>query len=150
MSLFLCFWLVVCGQTRIDSVAKTVAPKGAIKSPGKAVLLSFLIPGGGQIYTKNYWKAGIIAPAEIGLGYLSYQAHLQAEQALKQGDTTRYPIYRDRRTTFLWWTAVVVAFSMADAYVSAQMFGFDQELRLDIAPDRLGLILAFGPLPLPQ
>jgi len=36
----------------------------------------------------------------------------------------------------------VVVFSAADAYVSAQLFGFDQELQIELGPDRLGLRLA--------
>ncbi len=112
------------------------------KSPGRAVLLSFLIPGGGQIYTRNYLKAALIASTEIGLGYLTIQEHLRASRALAVQDSVRYAYHRDRRGAFLWWTAATVAFSMADAYVSAQMFGFDQEMRLSIAPDRIGVTFA--------
>ncbi len=121
----------------------TVPKRIPAKSPGRAVLLSFLIPGGGQIYTRNYLKAALLGSTEIGLGYLTIQEHLRASRALAAQDSSRYVYHRDRRTVFFWWTAATVVFSMADAYVSAQMFGFDQELRLNIAPDRLGLTLAF-------
>ena len=36
------------------------------KSPMLAGLMSFAIPGGGQIYTENYLKAGIFAAVEVG------------------------------------------------------------------------------------
>ncbi|MEO0069319.1 MAG: DUF5683 domain-containing protein [candidate division WOR-3 bacterium] len=122
----------------VDSLPKSVGAK----SPGKAVLLSFLIPGGGQIYTKNYFKAALIAPTEVALGYISYREHLKAQDALERGDTAAYSAYRDRRTAFLWWTLATVVFSMADAYVSAQMFGFDKEMKLNIGPDRFGITIA--------
>lgn len=121
--------------------AESLSSQLPTRSPGRAVLFSLLLPGGGQVYTRNYWKAAIIAPAEIGLGALAYKEHLKMKQALAVQDSAGYDFHRDRRTTFLWWTAGVVVFSMADAYVSAQMFGFDQQMRLDFAFNRLGIQL---------
>jgi hypothetical protein len=111
------------------------------RSPAKAVLLSFLLPGGGQVYTRNYWKAALIAPAELTLGYLSCRAHRQATDAQSANDPALYLRYRDERTKYLWWTGAVIVFSMADAYVSAQMFGFDREMRLAFGPARAGLAM---------
>lgn len=135
----LVFLLIAIGQ--VDTIMLVKHPVG--KSPGRAVLLSLVIPGGGQIYTQRYWKAGIIAPAEVGLGYLTYQEHQRAKRAWAQADTMSFRYYSDRRTSLLWWTAATIVFSMADAYVSAQMFGFDQELQIDLRSDRLGLRLAW-------
>ncbi len=112
------------------------------KSPGRAVVYSLLLPGGGQIYTRNYWKAAVIAPAEMVLGYLSYSEHMKARDGWARQDTVAYLQHRDRRNNFLWWTGAVVAFSMADAYVSAQMFGFDEEMRLSLGLSRVGIELA--------
>ncbi len=138
MGTFLLLVALMVNPAGGDSAVK----KLPVKSPGRAVVFSLLFPGGGQLYTGRYWKAAVIAPAELGLGYLSYQEHLRAEQARAEADTAKYRYYRDRRTTFLWWTAATVVFSMADAYVSAQMFGFEQELRLDLGPDRFGVRVA--------
>ncbi|MEO0004741.1 MAG: DUF5683 domain-containing protein [candidate division WOR-3 bacterium] len=134
----LIFALFLMTQLQSDTLLKTEVGK----SPGRAVLLSLLIPGGGQVYTRNYWKAAIIAPAEMGLGYFAYKEHIKMKQALAVQDSSGYYQHRERRNTFLWWTAALVVFSMADAYVSAQMFGFDQEMRLDLAPNRLGIQLS--------
>jgi hypothetical protein len=103
------------------------------KSPGTAVLLSALLPGGGQVYTGGYWKAGLIAPAELVLGFFSVKEHLDATRALEQGREADYVLHRDRRTALLWWTGAVIAFSMADAYVSAQLYGFDDQMRFSQA-----------------
>jgi len=113
------------------------------KSPGTAVLLSFLLPGAGQLYTGNWWKAAIIAPSEVTLGYFSIREHLAATDALRQGDSAAYVRHRDRRTALLWWTGAVIAFSMADAYVSAQMYGFDREMRLTLGPFGAGITMEF-------
>ncbi|MGQ9678179.1 MAG: DUF5683 domain-containing protein [bacterium] len=121
-----------------DSLTQSVQSK----SPGRAVLYSFLIPGGGQIYTNNYWKAAIIAPAEVSLGYLSYTEFKKARDALVRQDTVAYSFHRDRRNSFLWWTGAIVVFSMADAYISAHMFGFERDMRLGIGRNSIGIELA--------
>jgi len=125
------------------SQVDTVGPYRPAKSTGTAVLLSFLLPGGGQVYTGNWWKAALIAPAEVTLGYFSVREHVAATDAWNSGDTTGYVRHRDRRTALLWWTGAVLAFSMADAYVSAQMYGFDREMRLTLGPMRAGIAMEF-------
>lgn len=124
------------GGQRADS--SRAAPR---RSPGLALALSLVLPGGGQVYTGNYWKAAIIAPVEVGLGYLALRQDRFARRALAAGDTVAYNFNRDWRTTWLWWTGAVVVFSMADAYISAKMFGFDRETRLGGRP----VALEFGP-----
>ncbi len=111
------------------------------RSPGKAVLLSALIPGGGQVYTGHWWKAALVAPAEVTLGYLAVQEHIAATAALSDGREEDYETHRDRRATYLWWTGAVVAFSMADAYVSAQMYMFDRQMRLAVSPTQVGVLI---------
>jgi len=152
-----------------DSLGKPVVPdstKGAgrdstpyrpPRSTGTAVLLSFLLPGGGQVYTGNWWKAALIAPAEVTLGYFSVKEHVAASKSLERfrelgdsTDVTDYVRYRDARTAFLWWTGAVLAFSMADAYVSAQMFGFDREIRFAVGPCELRTVGQGPPRPTPD
>jgi hypothetical protein len=130
--------------------ADTVSAYRPAKSTGTAVLLSFLLPGGGQVYTGNWWKAALIAPAEVTLGYFSIKEHLSASDYLSQfnlyhaqSDSVNYVRHRDTRTALLWWTGAVLAFSMADAYVSAQMYGFDREIRLTLGPMRAGIAMEF-------
>lgn len=112
-----------------DSRSADSSPKVPRKSAGLAMALSLAVPGGGQVYTGHYWKAALFAPAEVGLGYLALRRHNLARAALDRGDTTAYRAHRDWRTTWLFWTGTVVVFSMADAYISAKMFGFDREAR---------------------
>jgi hypothetical protein len=128
--------------------ADTVPIYRPARSTGTAVLLSFLLPGGGQVYTGNWWKAALIAPAEVTLGYFSIKEHRSASRYLSlftlhhvESDSVNYVRHRDTRTALLWWTGAVLAFSMADAYVSAQMYGFDREMRLTLGPTRAGIAM---------
>jgi hypothetical protein len=104
-------------------------------------LLSALIPGAGQVYTGTWWKACLIAPAEVTLGTLSVRDHIDATHALSGGNESEYIRLRNRRNVFMWWTGAVLAFSMADAYVSAQMYGFDRQMRFVLGPLRAGLVV---------
>jgi hypothetical protein len=141
---------VTAAQTQNDSGARSPAaseslPPHATRSPGTAVLLSLLVPGGGQFYTGNYWKVPLLAGAELGLGYMAWREHSLTIDALHQGDSAAYVLHRDRRSTWLFFTGAAVAFSMADAYVSSLMYGFDRQMRLSLGPDRLGVEVAFDP-----
>jgi hypothetical protein len=134
----------------IDTTPKadTVRPYRQARSPGTAVLLSFLLPGGGQVYTGKWWKAALIAPAELTLGYVTLRTHqnlmafLRNDAIIEHRDQEYYR-RRGTRDALLWWTGAVIAFSMADAYVSAQMFGFDREMKLTIGPMRAGIAMGF-------
>ncbi|MFO7676002.1 MAG: DUF5683 domain-containing protein [bacterium] len=116
-------------------------PAAPGKSPGRAVLLSLAIPGGGQAYNGQLWKTAIIAPAELGLAWLSVCEHRAATAALAAGDEARYVARRDRRNALLYFTGAVLAYSMADAWVSARMHGFDRQMEFAVGPGRVGLSL---------
>ncbi len=134
-------------SSQVPSDSATVVPSDPqtlSKSPGRAVLFSALIPGGGQVYTGHWWKAALIGPAEVALGYFSVKDHIGATEALRSGQEAEYVRLRNRRNAFLWWTGAVLALSMADAYVSAQMYGFDRQMRFSGRTPRLAL--AVGPM----
>ena len=111
------------------------------KSAGWAMLGSALFPGGGQFYTQNYLKGALIGTTQATLEYFTIRDHLRAMDYLKKGDTANYYRCRNSRNNLLWWTASVWVFSIADAYVSAHMFHFKQDERLNLylSPMRIGL-----------
>lgn len=90
------------------------------KSPGKAVLLSAVIPGGGQFYTGHYARGVIYFVSESYFGITSL-LHLrnyyrkgkelsEFNKALSQG----------------FWFLSIWGFSLVDAYVSAHLYKFEE------------------------
>lgn len=114
----------------------------AQKSPPLAILLSAVFPGGGQFYTENYLKGVVIGSAQASLTYLVIQEHYEAQGA-KGGDSTESEAHRARRDRWLWWTAGVWVFSMADAYTSAHMWRFreQQSLSFRLVPEGFSISL---------
>ncbi|MGE3062170.1 MAG: hypothetical protein AB7T10_00840 [bacterium] len=69
-------------------------------------VLSLIFPGGGQVYNKDYLKAGIFAAAEITTAAVLYK------EFKSEGERTL--LYRDI-------LAGVILFSILDAYVSKEL-----------------------------
>lgn len=108
------------------------------------MLLSALIPGGGQFYCHSYIKGGLYAAGELGIaGVTVYE-----DQVMRRAFRARQPdtlSLQNRRNSLLWWTGAVWAFTIADAYVSASMYGFREEQRFEaeVAPLGIGLCYRF-------
>jgi TM2 domain-containing membrane protein YozV len=109
------------------------------------MLLSTIFPGAGQFYTENYLKGAIITCAWGTLGYLSIREHLRAREALSQNNNYDYIEHRNQRNIFLWWTAAVWVFSIADAYVSSYMYKFKEQESLSLFSNAMNLGLKFTP-----
>ncbi len=114
----------------------------AEKSAKVAITLSILIPGGGQIYTKNYIKAGIFGTSQSFLIYKTYATIQSVKEAEAQYNNTptdsNKAILTDRilsRDAVLWWDAVVWFLASADAYVDAKMYNFNSNTVLIISPN---------------
>lgn len=116
----------LAADTLRGSLAK---PSSRRVNPGTAVLLSALLPGGGQFYAGQPLKGVIIGAAELGLAGLSIHYY-------RRGNA-------DIGNTFLWWTGFAIGFSMADAYVTASMYGFREEQRLGMRSVRSGIAVAY-------
>ncbi len=116
----------------------SAAPTGYVmtKSPTTAVLYS-IVPGLGQIYNEQYWKA----PMFFGVaGFFAYQAidyHLQynrqadlvdaadpADPTLTRSRALR-EFYRDQRDLNIAYFLGVEVLNMIDAYVGAHLFDFN-------------------------
>ncbi len=98
-----------------------------VKSPWGAVLRSAVLPGWGQFYNESYLKAGAaLAINGTLLGTIFYyNDRWQAKRDVQ---------FRDRRDTFIWIWGVVYLLTMVDAYVDANLYGFDKVLRLSVQP----------------
>lgn len=71
-------------QMMPEGVAKTFNP-----SPTRAVWLSALFPGLGQVYNRRYWKLPIVAGAFMGIGYgLSWNNTMLGDYTRAYNDIT--------------------------------------------------------------
>ena len=122
-----------------ESIALTpIKPK---KNPNGAVLRSLLVPGWGQYYNGQKWKAALVCAAEVGEIGTAIYWHRES----KRVNDDRYKlIYEDYRNAAYWFLAGTILLSMLDAYVDAQLYDFDESPNLD---DRtLGLLAPPQPL----
>lgn len=111
---------------------------------GRAMLLSALLPGGGQFYCRSYWKGAIYGAAELGLAGTTIYVDQLMRRAYRTHTADSLSL-RNTRNALLWWTGAVWAFSIADAYVSASMYGFKEEQRFEaeVSPQGIGLRYRF-------
>lgn len=106
------------------------------KSPGKAVFLSAVIPGGGQFYTRHYVRGVLYAVGEtyfIIRSILDYRdmknAKEEYERTGSDADYERYKAsFRDLMDDSFWFLGIW-GFSLLDAYVSAHLFNFKEQNR---------------------
>jgi hypothetical protein len=138
----------------LDSVSNQIYDTSAVlikqKSPLVAVLLSATIPGGGQIYNGSYWKVPIIYGLQAFFvsqwisNNKTYQSlRSQYSDSLRTGSNSGYldqlqqyrDSYHDQRDSYAWYIAGVYLLSIIDAYVDAELSGFDVSSSLGFAPN---------------
>ncbi len=123
----LTFLLLLAGWLGAEDKDLTAVPK---RSPALAVALSAVVPGGGQVYTANYLKAGAFAGS---LGYLGYR-YLKEDRAAK-ASTSLYEWWDHdwERRNYKWWFIGVWLVSLADAYVDAHLYRFDDQAEPELS-----------------
>lgn len=107
------------------------------KSPTKAMLFS-IVPGGGQVYNEDYWKAPIMfGGAAIVLSSALYYNGLYSDTeeliTLETDQTSTYvgqlkkrkEFYRDYRDQFYLYLGAIYVVSLLDAYTGAYLYNFD-------------------------
>lgn len=109
------------------------------KSPTLALGLSAVLPGAGQVYNGQWWKAPLIFG---GIGACFYGAFVQNARMNESADSaaaqlsrketnlaSRYKaareFYRDDRDKFYIYAALVYVANVLDAYIAAHLFDFD-------------------------
>ncbi len=100
------------------------------------MLLTTIIPGGGQFYTERYVKGIIIGGAQSYLIYKEVQIQLKINELEREAilSTEQQALLDgklDERREIGWWMALVWATGILDAYVDAQLYGFESELTID-------------------
>ena len=75
-----------------DSLKREINPKVWVPNPTKATWLALVIPGGGQIYNRKYWKLPIIYGGFAGCAYAltwngkMYKDYMQAYKDASKGN----------------------------------------------------------------
>lgn len=119
------------------------------KSPMGAILRSLAIPGWGQIYVENYWKAPLFA-AGCGLliyfvldynsKYQTYQKQYDEIKETKPNSSelfilrSKKEFYRDNRDQSAFFLVAVYILAAIDSYVGAHLYDFnvDDNIALSI------------------
>ena len=136
------------GKTVQGQAADTSNAGSELRSPLVAVLLSAAIPGGGQVYNGSYWKVPIIIGAQVFFvtQWLSSNKSYEYYRTQYSNSISIYPpygnlnlkdlrdSYRDQRDSYAWYMAGVYLLSLADAYVDAELSGFEVSPNLSSTP----------------
>ncbi len=108
-------------------------------SPTGAVLGTPLFPGWGQLYSDNFWKAGLAFGTEMYFWTNIINRDRQAVRARDFANTfspddPNYARYNaiaeeswEQMRDFAWWSGGVLLIIALDAYVGAHLFNFDQD-----------------------
>jgi hypothetical protein len=94
-----------------------------LKSPWGAVARSAMLPGWGQCYNQSYIKS------VIALGAFSYFFSRIYKYGKQYRDTGNIE-FRDKRITNTWYLGLTYLIIMADAYVDAYLYRFDDSIKL--------------------
>ncbi len=134
------------------------------KSPVGAIWRSFVLPGWGQIYVENYWKAPIfIAGVGASVYFIiwnnnKYQSYQNQYDELKKSEPdnayglerlkSQKEYYRDNRDKSYFLLGVTYILAAVDAYVGAHLFDFnvDDNLSIRLMPyysEQFGLNMSF-------
>lgn len=109
------------------------------KSPIGSMLRSAVLPGWGQIYTKNYWKAPVIwgFAGYYAYYWFKYQDKFKQYKQLYSNSLAdgfgiedyrrRRDSYRGQRDLFAIYMGITYAINLLDAYVDAHLFDFSVE-----------------------
>lgn len=120
------------GDRSADRAERSVATKAdSVKSPQGAMLRSLIFPGWGQWYNRHRLKAVVVFGAEVGL--LANSIYLNQKCQTSQ-TTLEREFYINNRNLSNWWLLGVILFSMADAFVDAHLYRFDESSKLSFLP----------------
>lgn len=139
------FWVIILSLSLNQIFAQGIKEeKIPHRSPLLAVCFSAAFPGGGQLYTQQYLRAAAFAG---GLGYLGYCYNREDKAAIGNIDQDDYNYHNERRRTYKWWFIGIWTLSLADAYVDAHMFKFDERsepgISLQVTPWSVALAKKF-------
>lgn len=121
----LLLFLILISFSFAQSDQEAAIDSSIVRSPGKALFYS-IIPGGGQLYNHRPLKALLFAGA---FTYFTYE-YLNKDD-IYQNDKLNETLHRERNDQ-VWLMALTWVLNVADAYIEAQLWDFD-EYKIDDA-----------------
>lgn len=119
----------------------------------KTAVLWGLLPGGGQIFNRDFGKAGLVYMGILGaivsvstsqnmVNYYLDRKHLVEKENPKSDEydriQERVTYYRKNRNTYIWGGVLIYLYSIADAAVDALLSDFDSPLHMALLPNLEG------------
>ena len=163
LTLFLAFDVPITNAQDTLAVMQQSAPQATMSghSAKKALILSAVLPGAGQVYNRQAWKVPIVYGAIGGVSYFIYSNFTQMKYykdeylyRVRHNDATQYPdnpdmvatptsniynLYEAYDKTFQLSVIVAVAvygLNLLDAYVYGHLFDFQisDDISLHVSP----------------
>ncbi|MBP5247825.1 MAG: hypothetical protein J6Z31_08220 [Fibrobacter sp.] len=125
--------------------------------PVLGTLLRSFVPGWGQIYNREYGKAGLLYMGLLGASVSMFsrqdviEYYLDRKHALEKEDPSNESLdrineqilyYRKNRNQYIWGLVIIYLYSIGDAVVDAMMSDFDSPAHFVLGPDFRGGIEA--------
>ena len=148
--------LAICPVSAQEADTASVKPVAKTHSPNKAVIMSAIIPGLGQVYNKKYWKVPIIYGAGCSFAYFlgyyqdkyvkfrtAYTNGEEGQQYLIDGKLYDYGslstgenVYRRYRDLNALGITAIYFLNIVDAMIDAHFFYYDvsDNLTMHIQP----------------
>lgn len=131
-----------------DSTAADSLQALPLKSTSTAITYSLIMPGLGQIYTGNYWKAPLFAGVAVTSAVLFFRNNASFSDAAAAYDAAvaggenafttdlllrRREAFRDNRDLSGVVFLITYALAAVDAYVGAELYSFDTGEKLSLS-----------------
>ncbi len=111
-------------------------PDTSQKSVTTAVLLSCFLPGGGQFYNEKYVKGIFFGGVEIFTGYMAFRNYLDYRRTNSE---RRF----EESFSYSFYFLGMWLYSIADAYVDAQLYNFEKKMHVTAGPGGIGVSISF-------
>jgi hypothetical protein len=105
------------------------------KSPAWAAVRSAILPGWGQCYVDQHFKAVLFAGAQATLVTLTLREHKAANRDMDLFDSTQDSTYyyssldhETNKDNFISWAIITSLLSVLDAYIDAHLYGFEENV----------------------
>jgi hypothetical protein len=112
------------------------------KSAATAMLLTTFIPGGGQFYTKRWFKGILIGGTQSYIIYKGAKTQFElndVERKLQESYSSSLAAEKEdllvQRREILWLGALVWTIGVLDAYVDARLYDFKSDITIDARGD---------------